>query len=103
MVKLIANIRGLQRVAFTIVVSLVVTSASTPAWAKDFPDKIGVLMINHGEPVEYNVDTYKDFKAFTEHMINVGIMPRFLMNIDTGTILIDEKTTVGHRFGGEVW
>ncbi|HEC86298.1 MAG TPA: hypothetical protein ENI49_00260, partial [Thermoplasmatales archaeon] len=91
MVKLIANMRGLQRVVFTIVVSLVVTSASAPAWAKDFPNKIGVLMINHGEPVEYNVDTYRDFKAFTEHMINVGIMPRFLMIIDTGTMLIDEK------------
>ena len=53
--------------------------------------KIGILMINHGEPAEYNATTYEDFKEFTQHMINVGIIPRFLMNIDTGTILIDEK------------
>ncbi|RLF51734.1 MAG: hypothetical protein DRN19_02270 [Thermoplasmata archaeon] len=89
--KLIADMRGLQRVAFTIIVSLVVISANTPAWAKDFPDKIGVLMINHGEPAEYNSETYQDFKAFVKHMIDVGFMPKFLMSIDTGTILMDEK------------
>lgn len=94
-VNLTVNMRSLQCVvACVIVVPLLVIPASTPAGAyitENSPNKIGVLMINHGEPTCYNATTYYDFRAFMEHMINVGIVPQSLINIDTGTILIDEK------------
>jgi protoheme ferro-lyase len=76
--------------------SLLIVSISISAGAytiQDSPDKIGILMINHGEPSNYNATTYNDFKAFMEHMMNVGIIPEFLKHIDTGTILIDKKNT----------
>lgn len=53
--------------------------------------KIGILMINYGEPTYYNATTYYYFKGFMKHMINVGILPKFLMFIDMGTLLIDIK------------
>ncbi|MCD6573618.1 MAG: ferrochelatase [Thermoplasmata archaeon] len=87
-----SNKKNRIKVAIFLIMSLVMMSVDFSVGLDVEQNvKIGILMINHGEPAEYNATIYEDFKEFTQHMINVGIIPRFLMNIDTGTILIDEK------------
>ena len=51
--------------------------------------KIGILIINYGEPTTFTDETYEDFKAYMNHMLHVGMLPSFLKNIDKGTILTD--------------
>jgi protoheme ferro-lyase len=51
--------------------------------------KIGILIINYGEPTTFTQDTFSDFKAYMTHMLDVGMLPSFLKNIDKGTILTD--------------
>ncbi|MEF8848046.1 MAG: hypothetical protein V5A68_02825 [Candidatus Thermoplasmatota archaeon] len=52
-------------------------------------EKIGVLMINYGEPEVFEEDTYGDFKAYMNFMMNIGMIPSFLKYIDKGTIYND--------------
>jgi len=52
-------------------------------------DHIGVLIINYGEPTTFTEETYDDFKAYMNHMLQLGMLPSFLKNIDKGTILTD--------------
>jgi hypothetical protein len=52
-------------------------------------DRIGLLIADHGEPPVYNADTYESFRAFIEHLIEMGVIPSQLKAIDTGTILQD--------------
>jgi hypothetical protein len=51
--------------------------------------RTGVLIVDHGEPPEYNADTYESFRAFVEHLMEMGVIPPFLRSIDTGTVLQD--------------
>jgi hypothetical protein len=51
--------------------------------------RTGVLIVDHGEPPEYNADTYESFRAFIEHLLEMGVMPGFLASIDTGTVVQD--------------
>jgi protoheme ferro-lyase len=54
-------------------------------------DTIGILIINYGEPTTLTESSYEDFKTFMTHMIDIGMIPSFLLNIDKGTILIDRN------------
>jgi len=51
--------------------------------------RTGVLIVDHGEPPEYNADTYESFRAFIDHLMEMGVIPGFLGSIDTGTVLQD--------------
>src|SRR5688572_4607340 len=52
-------------------------------------ERIGVLLADHGEPPEYNADTYESFREFFEHLLEMEIVPSQLRLLDTGTILYD--------------
>lgn len=51
--------------------------------------RIGVLLADHGEPPEYNADTYGSFREFFDHLLHMGVMPKWLRALETGTILTD--------------
>jgi hypothetical protein len=59
----------------------------TPARAA--APRTGVLIVDHGEPPEYNEDTYESFRAFFDHLIEMGLIPAWLKLLDTGTIVQD--------------
>jgi protoheme ferro-lyase len=50
---------------------------------------VGVLIVDHGEPAEYNEWTYYSFRKFFAHLVEMGIVPSFLTRVDGGTILQD--------------
>ena len=51
--------------------------------------RVGVLLADHGEPPEYNAWTYESFREFFSHLIAMGVVPRWLTALETGTILYD--------------
>lgn len=50
-----------------------------------------MLIADHGEPPEYNAWTYESFKEFFQHLIDMGLIPKWLTVVDTGTILYDKR------------
>lgn len=61
--------------------------ATTEDSARRDPDRVGVLIVDHGEPPEYNADTYWSFREFFRHLMEMGFIPEELALIDQGTIL----------------
>ena len=59
-----------------------------PVEAKDEP-RVGLLIVDHGEPPEYNELTYWSFREFFDHLIEMGLVPSWLRAIDEGTVLQD--------------
>jgi hypothetical protein len=53
--------------------------------------RVGVLIADHGEPPEYNADTYESFREFFGHLIEMGVVPQWLRVLDTGTVLMDAE------------
>lgn len=53
--------------------------------------RIGVLVRNHGEPVEYNATTYESFKRFIDELWPYMGLPPELLLVDQGTYFIDEE------------
>lgn len=53
--------------------------------------RIGVLLADHGEPPEYNEDTYESFREFFEHLLEMEVVPSWSRHVDTGTILHDAR------------
>jgi len=53
--------------------------------------RIGVLIADHGEPPVYNADTYESFRAFFEHLMEMGVFPSELRALDGGTVLQDRR------------
>ena len=51
--------------------------------------RVGVLLADHGEPPEYNEWTYESFREFFAHLIGMGIIPKWLTALETGTVLFD--------------
>ncbi len=51
--------------------------------------KIGVLLLDHGEPPVYNEHTYYSFRTFATSLIDMGIIPHIALKFDRGTILQD--------------
>jgi len=53
--------------------------------------KIGVLLLDHGEPPEYNKNTYYSFRDFANSLIDMRFIPRIVLRFDRGTILQNQK------------
>ena len=54
-------------------------------------EKTGVLIVDHGEPPEYNELTYESFRKFFDHLIEMGLVPAWLKYLDTGTVTVDRN------------
>ncbi len=59
-----------------------------PVEAAEDP-RVGVLIVDHGEPPEYNERTYESFREFFNHLIEMGLIPAWLKLLETGTITVD--------------
>ena len=51
--------------------------------------KVGVFLVDHGEPPVYNEDTYESFREFFKHLIEMGLIPSWVTAIDSGTVTQD--------------
>ena len=51
--------------------------------------KVGLLIVDHGEPPEYNQFTYWSFREFFNHLIEMGLIPAWVKEIDNGTVVQD--------------
>jgi hypothetical protein len=49
--------------------------------------RIGVILLDHGEPPEYNEHTYYSFRNFATSLITMGFIPKIVLKFDRGTIL----------------
>lgn len=49
--------------------------------------KIGILLLDMGEPPEYDEHTYYSFRNYAETLVNVGIVDKKVLKEDKGTIL----------------
>jgi hypothetical protein len=66
-------------------VAVMVPAAS----AQEGKERVGLLIVDHGEPPEYNELTYESFRRFFDHLIEMGLVPSWLKLLDTGTIVHD--------------
>ncbi|HEX2294478.1 MAG TPA: hypothetical protein VHN37_04135, partial [Actinomycetota bacterium] len=62
--------------------------AGAGALRRDRP-AIGVLLVDHGEPPEYNELTYESFRKFFDHLIEMGLIPSWVRLVDSGTVTQD--------------
>jgi len=53
--------------------------------------RIGVVLLDHGEPPEYNEHTYYSFRNFATSLIDMGFIPKIVLRFDRGTILQDRN------------
>lgn len=53
--------------------------------------KIGIVLLDMGEPPEYNEHTYYSFRDYAEALVNIGVVKKEFLNMDKGTILMDRK------------
>jgi hypothetical protein len=51
--------------------------------------KIGVILMDHGEPPVYDRHTYNSFRDFATCLIEMGFIPPIVLRFDRGTILQD--------------
>ena len=51
--------------------------------------RVGLLLADHGEPPEYNEDTYYSFRDFVDGLMQAGVIPSWLRHVDGGTIAWD--------------
>jgi hypothetical protein len=51
--------------------------------------RVGILVMDHGEPPVYNADTYWSFRAFIDHLMEMEVIPSWLRSLDLGTVLQD--------------
>ena len=51
--------------------------------------RVGLLLADHGEPPTYDANTYESFREFFAHLVEMGVVPRWLGVLDTGTVLMD--------------
>lgn len=61
------------------------------------PHKVGVILLDHGEPPEYNEHTYYSFRNFAQSLIAMRMIPKVVLKAKRGTILMDRSDI----FGGE--
>ncbi len=50
-------------------------------------EKIGILLLDMGEPPEYNERTYYSFRSYVEALVNIGFVDKKVLKEDKGTIL----------------
>jgi hypothetical protein len=53
--------------------------------------RIGVILLDHGEPPEYNAETYYSFRNFAKSLITMGMIPKVALKAKNGTILMDRN------------
>ncbi len=53
--------------------------------------RIGVILLDHGEPPQYNEHTYYSFRNFAQSLIEMGIIPEVALKAKRGTILMDRN------------
>jgi hypothetical protein len=53
--------------------------------------KVGVVLLDHGEPPEYNEHTYNSFRDFATSLIHMDFVPKIVLKFDKGTILQDSN------------
>jgi len=53
--------------------------------------KIGVILLDHGEPPEYNEHTYNSFRNFAHSLIMMGMIPKVVLKAKRGTVLMDRN------------
>jgi hypothetical protein len=58
---------------------------------------VGVILLDHGEPPEYNEHTYYSFRDFGKSLIDMGMIPSIVLKSKRGTILMDRENI----FAGE--
>jgi hypothetical protein len=81
--------RGRSRpLAVALAVAAVLGASATAPEAKERRN-VGLLIVDHGEPPEYNQFTYWSFREFFNHLIEMGLIPSWVKSIDEGTILQD--------------
>lgn len=78
----------MRMVAVAAAVALI-AGGPVPAAAQAEPERIGLLIVDHGEPPEYNELTYWSFREFFEHLIEMGLIPSWLTLVDGGTVMAD--------------
>ena len=82
-----------RRIVSAIVTVLLTVSTAVPvsfsATARDERRRIGLLIVDHGEPPEYNELTYWSFREFFDHLIEMGLIPSWVRSIDNGTVVQD--------------
>ena len=76
-------------VALACIASFVVPVAGATASQQASVGRVGVLLVDHGEPPIYNEDTYESFREFFEHLIEMGLIPSWVTAIDSGTVAQD--------------
>jgi hypothetical protein len=69
--------------------ALAATMAAPASVAAAEVPRVGVLLVDHGEPPEYNELTYESFRSFFDHLIEMGLIPAWVKLIDTGTVTQD--------------
>lgn len=85
------------RTAAALLSALLLVGAGTPALGAAGTERgagsedVGLLLVDHGEPPEYNELTYWSFRAFFDHLLDMGVMPAWLRLLDSGTILADRN------------
>lgn len=82
-----------RRLLGAFLVSLALLAAGAPAAvAGRGPQsaRIGVLLVDHGEPPVYNELTYESFREFLDHLIEMGLIPSWVRLIDSGTVTQDK-------------
>jgi len=53
--------------------------------------RIGVILLDHGEPPEYNEHTYYSFWDFAYSLITMGMISEVVLRAKRGTILMDRN------------
>jgi hypothetical protein len=53
--------------------------------------RIGVILLDHGEPPECNEYTYYSFRDFARSLITMGMIPEVVLRAKRGTILMDRN------------
>jgi hypothetical protein len=81
----------MRRSAVALVAALALGAAPASGTAAERPasHEVGVLLVDHGEPPVYNEDTYESFRAFFEHLIEMGLIPSWVSLLDSGTVTQD--------------
>lgn len=53
--------------------------------------RVGLLIVDHGEPPDYNELTYWSFREFFDHLIAMGLIPSWTKLVDRGTVLTNRN------------
>lgn len=79
----------LRLTVLALAVATAAPAAAAPEPKTRSTPEIGVLLVDHGEPPEYNELTYESFKEFFDYVIEMGLIPSWVKLIDSGTVTQD--------------